>query len=162
MSNELLIRPATTEDRTKIKEIIDSSFPRFFRFFANSSVGSGDGKVLVSENQGIIAGFAKLIEFNIGASKYGCILWIAVRPSFRLRGIALSLTLASLACLKEDGAQAVFASTQRRNRAAQATLSKAGFERVSFLDLFRVFGWRVFEVYGDIWFAPNEIVLRHK
>ena len=161
MSDELLIRHATTKDRTKLKEIIDSSFPRFFRFFADYSVGSEDGKVLVSENQGIVAGFAKLIEFNVGARKYGCILWIAVRPSFRRRGIALSLTVASVACLKEDGAQAVFASTQRRNRAAQATLGRAGFVRISFLDLFRVFGWRVFEFYGDIWFAPSEIVLRH-
>lgn len=162
MSNELLIRQATTNDMTKLKEIIALSFPRFFRFFANHSVESEDGKVLVSENQGIISGFAKLIEFNVGTRKYGCILWIAVYPSFRRRGIALSLTKASVDCLRKDGSQAVFASTQRRNIAAQATLSSAGFERVGFLNLLRVFGWRVFEFYSDIWFAPSEIVLMHK
>ncbi len=63
--------------------------------------------------------------------------------------------------LKKDGAQAVFASTQRRNKAAKATLGKAGFRQVGFLDLWQVFGWRVFSFYREIWYAPGEIVVIH-
>jgi ribosomal protein S18 acetylase RimI-like enzyme len=153
------IRQSTTQDREKIKGIIDLSFPRFFRFFASHSVNSEEGKVLVSETHGVISGFAKLIEFNIGEGKYGCILWVAVHPSYRRRGIALALTNEGIGCLKKDGAQAVFVSTQRRNSAALASLGKAGFRRIGFLGLWRVFGWRVFSFYSEIWYAPGEIVL---
>ena len=156
-----LIRQATPDDYGKLKEIIDQSFPRFYRYFALHSVTSEEGRVLVAEIQGELAGFAKLIEFKIGASKYGCILWIAVRPEVRRKGVAFNLTNASVDCLKKDGAQAVFASTQRRNRAALATLGRAGFMRMGFLVLRRIFGWRVFGFYREIWFAPGEVVLMH-
>ena len=161
LENAISNREATAKDRTKIKEIIDSSFPRFFRYFASHSMDSEEGKVLVSETSGEVVGFAKLIEFNVGKGKYGCILWIAVHPEFRRRGIALSLTKESVEILKKDGAQAVFASTQRRNGAAKGTLGKAGFLKIGFLGLWRFFGWRVFSFYGDIWYAPGEIVFIH-
>jgi ribosomal protein S18 acetylase RimI-like enzyme len=64
--------------------------------------------VLVAETQGAISGFVKLIEFNVGLRKYGCVLWIAVHPSYRRRGIAFSLTNAGTDYLKRDGAQMVF------------------------------------------------------
>ncbi len=63
--------------------------------------------------------------------------------------------------LKKEGAKAVFASTQRRNNAAKATLGKAGFVQMGFLGLWRVFGWRVFSFYRNIWYAPGEIVFMH-
>ncbi len=162
MNKDASIRQATANDRAKLKEIIDVSFPRFFRFFASHSVDSEDGKVLISEYRDVTVGFAKLIDFHIGPRKYGCILWIAVHPLCRHRGFGVSLTNASIDYLRKGGSQAVFASTQRRNSAAQATLRNAGFERIDFLGLLRFFGWRVFEFYGDIWFAPGEIVLMHK
>ena len=34
------IRQATSSDHAKLKEIIDLSFPRFFRYFASHSVDS--------------------------------------------------------------------------------------------------------------------------
>lgn len=105
-----------------------------------------------------MAGFAKLTEFWVGGVKYGCILWIAVYPAARRQGIALALTTAGVDALKKDGAKAVFASTQRRNVAAQSALDKAGFGRVGFLGLWRFFGWRVFGFFRGIWFAPGEVV----
>lgn len=159
--NKTVIRYATKTDQGKLEEIIDLSFPRFFRFFANHSVNSEEGTVLVSETEGEVSGFADLIEFNIGTQKFGCILWIAVHPSFRRRGVALNLTNAGVDSLKKKGSQAVFASTQRKNHAALATLDRTGFVRMGFLGLRRLFGWRVFSFYGDIWFAPTEIVLMH-
>ena len=130
----------------------------FFRYFASHSVSSDDGKVIVSETQGVISGFVKLIKFNLNSQKYGCILWIAVHPSCRRKGIASNLTNAGIDYLKDYGAQAVFASTQIKNNASQATLGKAGFRRVGFLGLWRLFSWRVFNFYRDIWYAPGEVV----
>lgn len=161
MSAAPTIRQATASEYPKIKEIIDLSFPRFYRFFASHSVSDPDGATLVNEVEGTVVGFAKLIEFNVGGGKYGCILWIAVHPAYRRRGVALALTIASIDYLKKRGAQAVFASTQRRNRGALATLAGAGFERVGFLGLRRLFSWRIFEFYREIWSAPGEIVLIH-
>ena len=131
----------------RAEKIIDLSFPIFFRYFALQSVSDLSEPVLVNEADGVIAGFAKLIEFQVGDGKYGCILWIAVHPSYRRRGIAFNLTNAGIDYLKIHGAQAVFASTQRRNRKALATLGKAGFKRMSFLDLWRLFGWRIFNFF---------------
>jgi ribosomal protein S18 acetylase RimI-like enzyme len=152
------IRQATPNDMARIKEIIDLSFPRFFRFFANHSVSDQEEPLLISELQGVVVGFAKLTEFQIGIGKYGCILWIAVHPANRRMGKALALTNASVDCLKSRGARAVFASTQQGNKAEQATLRKAGFEQAGFSRLMRLFGWQVFSFYRDIWYAPGEIV----
>jgi predicted N-acetyltransferase YhbS len=98
------IRQATLNDRTKLKEIVDLSFPRFFRFFVNQSLNSEEGKTLVSEEQGVTAGFAKLIELNVGSYKYGCILWLAVHPNHRQKGVAAALVKAGTEDLKRDGA----------------------------------------------------------
>lgn len=156
------IRQATSSDYAKLKEIIDLSFPRFFRYFALESVNSKDGKVLLIEVQGQTAGFAKLITFTIRNEFYGCLLWIAVHPNYRRHGFAFQLTNAGVNNLKDEGAHAVFASTQRRNKAELAALAKSGFKRAGFLGLWRLFGWRVFQLYSDIWLAPGEVVLMYK
>jgi GNAT superfamily N-acetyltransferase len=153
------VRDRAASDNAQIKEIVDLSFPMFYRFFAWHSASSPDEPVLVAEVDGAVAGFAKLIEFTVGQMRCACILWIAVHPSYRRGGIALQLTGTSVDCLRRRGATAVFASTQRRNCGALATLARAGFDTVGFLGLWRLFGWRVFVFYGDIWFAPGEVVL---
>ena len=158
MDIALSIREATLNDLAKIKQIIGLSFPRFFRFFASHSVYAEEGKVLVAVDQGTVAGFAKLIEFQVGGVKYGCILWIAVHPAFRRKGIAYALTNSGVESLKREGSKGVFASTQQKNWAAKGALGKAGFRQMGFLDLWLLFGWRVFSFYREIWYAPGEIV----
>ncbi len=96
MNTTSTIRQATPNDMARIKEIIDLSFPRFFRFFANHSVSDREEPLLIGEVQGVVVGFAKLIEFHIGCGKYGCILWIAVHPANRRMGNALALTYAGV------------------------------------------------------------------
>ena len=137
------------------------SFSRFMGFFAVQSLFSNEGQVLVSESQGTVVGFAKLIDFQIARLKFGCILWIAVHPGFRRKGFATALTAQGILRLKQEGANAVFASTQRRKTGALIVLGRNGFRRVGFRELWRLFSWRVFEFYGDIWLAPGEVVLMH-
>jgi N-acetylglutamate synthase-like GNAT family acetyltransferase len=155
---ELTIRQANQQDGMILKEIIDLSFPRFFRFFASHSVFSEEGKVIVNEIDGAIAGFAKLIEFKVANVKYGCILWLAVHPNQRRKGIGSQLVKAGTIKLEFEGAQQVFASVQRTNKASLATFHKE-YKRIGICDLWRLFGWRTYQVYLDIWFAPGEIVL---
>jgi ribosomal protein S18 acetylase RimI-like enzyme len=159
LDTEPSIRQATPNDWPKLKEIVDLSFPRFFRFFANHSIDSEEGKVLVSVDQGGAVGFAKLTEFHVGGGKYGCILWLAVHPEHRRKGVAAILVNAGIETLKLNGAKGVFASVQRRNKASLLTFDREGFGRISFWGLRKIFGWGVFEFYRKIWFAPGEVVL---
>ncbi len=152
------IREAKQSDITKIKDIIVSSFPRFFRFFAAHSLAD-EGKTLVYETEGAIAGFARLIRFQVAGKQYGCVLWLATHPRYRRRGIAEQLVLAGTAELRRDCASAVFASIQRSNKASLRTFYKAGFVRISFFALWRLFGWRVLGFYRGIWYAPGEVVV---
>jgi ribosomal protein S18 acetylase RimI-like enzyme len=161
MANKFSIRQMLPSDAGRLREIVALSFSRFMGFFAIHSLFSEEGQVLVSETQGSAVGFAKLIEFKVGGVKFGCILWIAVHPDFRRMGVATALATEGIQRLKQDGAKAVFASSQRRNRGALNVLSQNGFRRMGFLQILCLFSWRVFEFYGDIWLAPGEIVLMH-
>jgi ribosomal protein S18 acetylase RimI-like enzyme len=161
MSVPPVIRPATFGDLSRLKEIISVSFPWYFRYFAAHSVSDLDEPTLVYDAAGRVVAFVKLIQFTIKQVKYGCIFWIAVDPPYRQQGIALALTNAGLEWQRNNGANAVFASTQRNNQAALATLSKAGFVHMGFGALRRLFSWRVLQFSSDIWLAPGEVVLAH-
>jgi len=155
---EFTIRQTTPSDLISLKQIIDLSFPRLFRFFASHSLHE-EGEVLICETQRKAVGFAKLTDFHVSSCKFGCILWLAVHPQFRRKGIASALVKAGTERLKQNGAEAVFASVQRRNTSSLGVFSLQGFKKIGFLDLWRFLGWRVFEFYRDIWYAPGEIVL---
>ena len=161
MAAEFAVRPMLPTDADRLREIAVLSFSRFMGFFAVHSLLSEDGQVLVSEAKGTVVGFAKLIEFNVGIDKFGCILWLAVHPQFRRKGVASALVNAGTTRLKDDGARAVFASLQRRNVASLAVFSRQCFRKMGFLGLWRLFSCRMFKFYSDIWFAPGEIVLMH-
>ncbi len=161
MNSEFIIRQMMPSDADSVKQIIDVSFSRFLGFFALHSL-SEEGAVFVAEAQGAVVGFVKLISFQVGSAKFGCIFWIAVHPHFRRKGVASALTNEGTQQLKKDGAKAVFASTQRRNTGALRVLTLNGFRRMGFLELWRLFGGRVFAFYRDIWLAPGEVVLMHE
>lgn len=160
LGTDLVIRKMTQNDLSQVKQVIDLSFPRFYRYFAFHSIE--EGQVLVTEVERMVVGFVKLIDFSVGGKRYSCILWIAVHPNFRRRGIAANLTNVATQQLKQEGVNAVFASTQRRNIAALSVLTIQGYERICFLGLRRLFGWHVFEFFSAIWFAPGEVVLMHE
>lgn len=158
MSHALRIRQAEPQDRATVKEIIDLSFERFYRYFASRSIDSKEGKLLVAEHDGVVVGFARLVEFRVSNAKYGCILWLAVHPSWRRKGIATGLVDAGFGDLKRKASEAVFASVRRTNKASLATFRKEGFEQMGFVALWRLFSWRILQFYSDIWSVPTEIV----
>ena len=148
-------------DLSQVKQVIDLSFPRFYRFFAFHSIE--EGQVLVIKIERRVVGFVKLIDFSVGSKKYSCILWIAVHPSFRRRGIATNLTNNAIQQLKQKGANVVFASTQRKNTAALSVLTIQGFKRlVSWVyDVFSVGASSSFSaLFGFC--LPGEVVLMHE
>jgi len=148
LNADLIVRQMAQSDLTQVKQVIDMSFPRFYRYFSFHSVQE-EGQVLVAELQGTIVGFAKLIDFKIGVKKYGCVFWIAVHPSFRRKGVAASLTNVGTVSLKTKGAQAVFASTQKKNIGALSVLLMQGYKRIGFLSLNPVFRLASFSI---LWF----------
>ena len=161
MTTKFSIRPMVPNDACRLKEIIDLSFSPFVRFFAINSVLE-ESQVLVTETQeAIVVGFAKLIQFQIRGANFGCILWIAVHPQFRRRGIAASLVNTGVENLKNAGATAIFASIRRRNLASLTVFGKQGFRKMGFLELWRLFGSQIFNLYREIWLAPGEVVLMH-
>ncbi len=161
MRTGIWIRQAEPRDIPVVKEIVGLSFPRFFRFFAGHSIDSEDGKLLVSECDEEVVGFAKLTKFCIADEKYGCILWLAVHPNHRRKGIASALVNVATEDLEREGQRGVFASVKRTNKASLATFRREGFEPVGFVELWRLFSWRLFQLYKGIWSAPSEIVLVH-
>jgi ribosomal protein S18 acetylase RimI-like enzyme len=158
---EFTLRQMAPSDINNLKQVIDRSFPRFFRFFASQSLHT-EGQVFLSEIQGKAVGFVKLIDLHVGSDKFGCILWLAVHPQYRRKGIADALIKTGTERLMQESAKAVFSSVQGRNLASLTVFSKSGFEKMGFLDLWKLFSWRVFKFYDDIWYAPGEIVLMHK
>ena len=160
MKRGFTIRSGVQSDKARLKEIVDLSFPRFFRFFASHSLDSED-VVIVKEEKRMVVGFAKLTEFRVGNGGFGCVLWLAVHPNFRRQNVATELVETGTNYLLSRHAGAVFASTQRGNSGSLATFRKAGYRRMGFLGLWRIFGWLVFSLYRKIWFAPGEIVLMH-
>ncbi len=160
MENDFFISEASEQDKSKINEIIQKSFQRFFRYFAVHSLNL-NGRILVSRKNQTSVGFSKLIWFKVDGRQFSCILWLAVHPDFRGRGIAASLVNAGTEYLKAHDAEAVFASVQRSNFASLATFKKEGFIHMGFRGLWKLFGWRVFSLYRKIWFVPGEFVLMH-
>ena len=118
--------------------------------------------MLVSEENGVVVGFARLIEFTVGGAKFGCVLWLAVHPGFSVGRVwLLGLVKAGVDWLNRRGARAVFASAGHGNVGSISTFEGVGFRRVGFLGLWRFFGWGVFGFYVGIWFVPSEVVLMY-
>lgn len=161
MAAQFTVRRMLPSDLDRLRETVALSFSKLMGFFAVHSLLSQDGQTIVADVQGVAVGFAKLIAFQIGGGKFGCVLWVATHPDFRRMGIASALASEGIRNLKIDGAQAVFASTQGRNARAMSVLSRVGFRRVGFRELWRLFGGRVFQFYSDIWLAPGEVILMH-
>ena len=153
MNTSFIIRPMSRNDFSDLTEVIDTSFLWLARSLALYSVREGQ-QVLISEAQGTAVGFVKLTNVQVGSGKFGRVLWVAVHPKFRRRGIATALVKAGFESMKHAGATAVFATVRRRNAASLTVFGSQSFRKIGFLELWRLFGMRIFEFYKEIWLAP--------
>ncbi len=111
----------------------------FYRFFASHSLQE-EGQVLVAETSEEVVGFAKLIDFQYRQPK-STAAFCGLQFTRVSDGKASQhhLHTVPLKSLKQEGAAAVFASTQRRNVAALSVLSLQGFRRMGFLEFTAAF-----------------------
>ncbi len=158
MAGGVVVREAEFRDRVAVEEVCRVSFGRVYRFFAVRSLGS-PGLLLVGMMQGLVAGFAKLALFRVGGRAFGGVLWLAVRPEFRRRGVASALMEAAVEYLMNQGVDAVYVSTRKDNLPALELFQSKGFGKVGFRGLLGLFGFRVVELYLKLRTAPSEIVL---
>ncbi len=158
--NRCSIRAATSDDTTAIRDICRLSFSPIYRYFAVQSVNS-EGPIFVSEVNGVVVGFVKLVQSQIGKNGVGDILWLAVRPSSRRRNIGSALIVESISYFESHGIHCVYASIVRRNKPAIALFQKNGFHKISFHDLIKTYGRHILRFYSEFWVAPTEVVLMH-
>jgi ribosomal protein S18 acetylase RimI-like enzyme len=98
-SINFIIRRAEQYEKEAIKNICRVSFDPLYGYFAIRSLNLPN-QVLVADIKGRIVGFAKLRLIRINKDLIGNILWIAVLPEFRQKGIATALIEAALNCFK--------------------------------------------------------------
>jgi ribosomal protein S18 acetylase RimI-like enzyme len=158
MAGEVVVREAEFLERVAVEEVCRVSFGRVYGFFAVRSLGS-PGSLLVGEMHRVVAGFAKLATFSVGGRALGGVLWLAVRPEFRRRGVASALMEAAVEYLMNQGVTAVYVSTRKDNLPALKLFQGRGFRKVGFRVLLELFGFRVVELYLKLRTAPSEIVL---
>ena len=158
MAGEVVVRKADFQNRVAVEEVCRVSFGRVYAFFAVRSLGS-PGLLLVGKIHGLVAGFAKLAKFRVGGRAFGGVLWLAVRPEFRRRGVASALMEAAVEYLLNQGVNAVYVSTRKDNLPALKLFQSMGFRRVGFRGLLELFGFRVVELYLKLRTAPSEAVL---
>jgi len=154
-----IFRDARREDRATLEEIIQKSFRHgIYTFFARRSLKSAP-KVIVSEMHGKVAGFAEPKVVRIGARTIGNILWIAVHPDYRRRGVATALVDECVRYLSENRAGDVFISVEPNNLPAFELFESRGFRKVRPDEIGKTFGLRRMSFYSKLLIAPHEVVL---
>ncbi len=155
------IREANSSDEPAIKEICRLSFGPVYRYFAIQSLET-EGHLFVSEAEGVIGGFVKLVQSDVGNSIVGDILWLAVRPALRRKNVGSSLIAASVRYFESQGVRCVFASTGYRNKPAIALFERNGFKKIGFRGLMKIYGRYILRFYSEFWVAPTEVVLYYE
>ncbi len=158
MKLKFTIRNAELYDKEAMKEICRVSFRSLYRYFAIRSLNSID-QVLVSGIKGIVVGFAKLRIVHIYNDTLGNILWLAVHPKFRQKGIASALIDASIDYFKNHGINTIHVSVRKSNLPALNLFQRKGFKKVGFRELIKLYRYQIIKFYLKMYIAPKEIVL---
>ena len=164
--NKVASRLIVVDEEGKVQTISLSdteaalSISRFYRYYSNCRNYS-NGQVLLCEVDGEVVGFVKLVEFRVGANKFGFVIGIYVHKRFRRRGFASTLLKLGTGKLKCDNALAVFATVNWGNTPSLGVFDNEGYRKTGFVGLRRRFGWHVFKFYQEIWCGLGDIVLVH-
>lgn len=129
MTFRFIIRDAKEHDKEALKEICRISFDHLYSYYAIQSLDSSN-HVLVSDFEGMVAGFVKLKLIQIHNDVLGNILWLAVHPKFRRKGIASALIDACLDYFRNQGITYVYVSTRKDNLSALVLFYRKGFVKV--------------------------------
>lgn len=158
MMLDFIVRQAEPRDKDAMEEISRLSFDGLYSYFAVRSLHSSD-HILVSMDGQKVVGFAVLKPVHIGKRMLGNILWLAVHPELRRKGVASGLIEASMGYFKDHGMNSVYVSVRKSNSAALCSFERKGFRRLDFHELLRLYGLRVLKVYSKMHIVPGEIVL---
>lgn len=158
MMLRFIVRQAEPCDTDAMEEICRLSFDGLYGYFAIRSLRSSD-PILVSKEEQKVVGFAVLKLVNVGKRMLGNILWLAVHPELRRKGVASGLIEAGMGYFKDYGMNSVYVSVRKGNSAALCSFERRGFRRLDFHELFGLYGRRVLEVYSKMHIVPGEIVL---
>jgi ribosomal protein S18 acetylase RimI-like enzyme len=153
-----IVRQAELRDTDAMEEICRLSFDGLYGCFAIRSLHSSD-HILVSKDSQKVVGFAVLKSVHIGNRMLGNILWLAVHPELRRKGVASGLIEASMGYFKDHRMNSVYVSVRKDNSAALCSFERKGFRRLDFHQLLKLYGRRVLEVYSKMHIVPGEIVL---
>lgn len=153
-----IVRQAEPRDTDAMEETCRLSFDGLYGYFAIRSVRSSD-HILVSMDGQKVVGFAVLESVHIGKHMLGNILWLAVHPELRRRGVASGLIEASMGYFKDHGMNSIYVSVREGNSAALHSFERNGFRRLDFHELLRLYGLRVLEIYSKMHIVPGETVL---
>jgi ribosomal-protein-alanine N-acetyltransferase len=157
-SINFIIRRAEQYEKEAIKNICRASFDPLYGYFAIRSLNLPN-QVLVADIKGRIVGFAKLRLIRINKDLIGNILWIAVLPEFRQKGIATALIEAALNCFKNFRVKKVYVSVRKDNSIAHKLFKKEGFRKIGFRELKKLYGYSVIKFYLKTYTFPTEFVL---
>jgi ribosomal protein S18 acetylase RimI-like enzyme len=153
-----IVRQAESRDTDAMEEICRLSFDGLYGYFAIRSLRFSD-HILVNKDGQKVVGFAVLKSVHIGKRMLGNILWLAVHPELRRKGVASGLIEASMGYFKDHGIYSVYVSVRKSNSAALFSFERKGFIRLDFHELLKLYGHRVLEVYSKLHIVPGEIVL---
>lgn len=89
----------------------------------------------------------------------GNILWLAIHPKFRRKGIASSLIDHSIEYFKKYKVNIIYVSVKRDNISALNLFQRKGFRKINFHKLIKIYSYKIIEFYLKMRIAPREIVL---
>ena len=152
------IRKVEPRDKEAVSEICRISFDRLYEYFASRSFSSSD-QVFVSDVEDRVVGFAMLRLVHIRKQILGNVLWLAVHPKFRRRGVASALLEVSIDYFKNHLIRTAYASVKKNNLSSIYLFERERFRKLDFHKLTQLYGFRVVEIYLKMHIAPTEIVL---
>jgi len=150
-------RYAEEHDMRALKEICRISFDSLYGYYASQSLTSSN-HILVSDVEGTVAGFVELKIIHINNDMLGNILWLAIHPKFRRKGIASALIDASIDYFRKNGINIVYVSTRIDNLSALALFQRKGFLKIELRRLLKIYGYKVMEFYLKMHISPREII----
>jgi RimJ/RimL family protein N-acetyltransferase len=144
------VRAMQPGEERRLASIMRQCFGWFARLFFDTGK-----RAFVFERDGHMVGGITLSSFSIDASRRGGIVkWIFTVPMARGQGVAAELLSRAMEWFQAEGCTDLFASIEGYNTSSSRRFSQHGFERLSFSQQLRRYGWRIVIV----WFRTMHVL----